>query len=195
MYKRILVPLDGSKLAECALPHAEELIDDRDTAEILLVSVTEQVQARTRAPEAQELYRGSDSPSYQSAGPEVTVTFGKKQRQAQRYLDRIADKLEAKGIKARTEVLFGLLLKRLLPTQSLTWLTSLLCRPTVVPVQAGGLTAVLLTKFSEVVACPCYLSEHLGAYPVYRRTRNGTRALTKSHIAYSGQSGLRVAGC
>jgi nucleotide-binding universal stress UspA family protein len=106
MYKRILVPLDGSKLAECALPHAEELVEDRDTAEILLVSATEQVQARTRAAEARELYRSSDSPSYQSAGPEVTVTFGKKQRQAQKYLDRIADKLEAKGIKARTEVLF-----------------------------------------------------------------------------------------
>jgi nucleotide-binding universal stress UspA family protein len=25
MYKKILVPLDGSKLAECALPHAEEI--------------------------------------------------------------------------------------------------------------------------------------------------------------------------
>lgn len=106
MYSKILVPLDGSKLAECALPHAEELVEGRDTAEILLVSVTERVQAHTRAPEAQELFRGSDSPSYQSAGSEVTVTFGKRQRQAQMYLDRIADKLETKGIRARTEVLF-----------------------------------------------------------------------------------------
>ena len=30
MYKRILVPLDGSKLAECALPHAEELAKNCD---------------------------------------------------------------------------------------------------------------------------------------------------------------------
>ena len=105
MYNKILVPLDGSKLAECALPHAEELVKGCGTAEVILISVTEQVQARTRAPEAQELYRSSDSPAYQSAGPEVTVTFGKKQREAQRYRDGIADKLEAKGIKARTEVL------------------------------------------------------------------------------------------
>jgi nucleotide-binding universal stress UspA family protein len=97
MYNRILVPLDGSRLAECALPHAEELVEDRDRAEILLVSATEQVQARTRAPEARELYH--------SAGPEVTVGFGKKQSEAQRYLGRIAKELETKGIKARTEVL------------------------------------------------------------------------------------------
>ena len=26
MYKKILVPLDGSKLAECALPHVENMV-------------------------------------------------------------------------------------------------------------------------------------------------------------------------
>jgi nucleotide-binding universal stress UspA family protein len=98
MYNKILVPLDGSKLAECALPHAEELVKGCGTAEVILISVTEQVQARTRAPEARELYG--------LAGSDVTVTFGKKQRQAQTYLGRIAKELEAKGTKVRTEVLF-----------------------------------------------------------------------------------------
>ena len=106
MYKKILVPLDGSKLAECALPHAEELAKGCGTEEVTLISVTEQVQGRTRAPEAQELYRSSDRPEFQGAGPEITVIFGKKQRQAQRYLDRIAKAMEAKGIKVHTEVLF-----------------------------------------------------------------------------------------
>ena len=106
MYKKILVPLDGSKLAECALPHAEELAKGCGTKEVMLISVTEQVQGRTRAPEAQELYRSSDRPEFQGVGQEITVTLGKKQNQAQRYLGRIAKKLEAKGIKVRTEVLF-----------------------------------------------------------------------------------------
>lgn len=106
MYKKILVPLDGSKLAECAIPHAEELAKGCNTEEVILVSVTEQVRGRTQAPEAQELYRGSDKPGFQGAGSEVTVTFGKKERQAQRYLGRIAKGLEAKGMKPRTEVLF-----------------------------------------------------------------------------------------
>jgi nucleotide-binding universal stress UspA family protein len=106
MYKKILVPLGGSKLAECALPHAEELAKGCGNGEVMLISVTEQVQGRTRAPEAQELYRASDRPEFQGAGPEITVTFGKKQRQAQRYLDRVAEAMESKGIKVRTEVLF-----------------------------------------------------------------------------------------
>jgi nucleotide-binding universal stress UspA family protein len=107
MYKKILVPLDGSKLAECALSHAEELAKGCGTEQVMLISVTEQVQGRTRAPEAQELYRSSDAPEFQRTGSEITVTFGKKQRQAQRYLDRIAKAMEAKGIKVDTEVLLG----------------------------------------------------------------------------------------
>ena len=43
MYKKVLVPLDGSKLAECALPHAEE-IASKCGAEVMLVSVTERIQ-------------------------------------------------------------------------------------------------------------------------------------------------------
>ena len=106
MYKKILVPLDGSKLAECALPHAEELAKGCGGEEVMLISVTEQVRGRTRAPEAHELYRSTDRPEFQGAGSEIIVTFGKKQNQAQRYLARIAKKLQAKGLKVHTEVLF-----------------------------------------------------------------------------------------
>ena len=125
MYKRILVPLDGSKLAECALPHAEELAKGCDAEEVILISVTKQVRAQTRAPEAYERYHASDDPRVQRAGSEITtsfgrgdnpwvqragseitISFGKKERQAKRYLDRIAKRVEAKGIKVRTEVLF-----------------------------------------------------------------------------------------
>ncbi len=56
MFKKILVPLDGSKLAECALPYVEELARGCGTEEIILISVTEQVRAQVRAPEALELY-------------------------------------------------------------------------------------------------------------------------------------------
>ena len=96
MYKRILVPLDGSKLAECALAHVEALAKGCGTEEVILVSATERVRAQTRAPEARELYH--------AAGPQVTVTFGKKERQAQRYLGRVAKKLEGQGLKVRTDV-------------------------------------------------------------------------------------------
>ncbi|MFW6102252.1 MAG: universal stress protein [Chloroflexota bacterium] len=97
MYKKILVPLDGSKLAECALPHAEVLAKGCDTEKVILVSVTERVQG----------YRAFEDPS-QPLGQRLTPeAFGKKEKQAQRYLGRIAKAMEAKGIKVDTEVLLG----------------------------------------------------------------------------------------
>ena len=43
MYKKIIVPLDGSKLAECVLPHIENIAKGSGTEEIILVTVTERV--------------------------------------------------------------------------------------------------------------------------------------------------------
>jgi nucleotide-binding universal stress UspA family protein len=98
MYKKILVPLDGSKLAECALPHAEGLAKGcSDVAEIVLVSVTERVQGYRPISDASQ-------PMGERLAPEA---IGKKERQAKRYLDRIAKAIEAKGIRVQTEVLLG----------------------------------------------------------------------------------------
>jgi len=96
MYKKILVPLDGSKLAECALPYVEEIAKGCGTEEVILVSVTERVQG----------YRLFDDPRQLQGQRLILEEVGKKQEQAQRYLVRIAKKLTAKGIKVRTEVLF-----------------------------------------------------------------------------------------
>jgi nucleotide-binding universal stress UspA family protein len=62
MYQKILVPLDGSKLAETALPYAETLASGCRTEELILVSVTERVVGRTSAPEMKEVYQSSDRP-------------------------------------------------------------------------------------------------------------------------------------
>ncbi len=109
MYKKIMVPLDGSKLAEVALPHAEALAKGCDTAEVILVSVTERVRGYRAVEGSTESLAGSAGgwgSSMQSPGqrfvPEAT---GKKERQAQRYLDRVAKALTAKGINVSTEVL------------------------------------------------------------------------------------------
>ena len=97
MYKKILVPLDGSKLAECALPHAEELAKGFGTEKVILVSVTERVQG----------YRAFEEPSQPLGQQLVPEAFGKQEEQAQKYLGRIAKAMEAKGIKVSTEVLLG----------------------------------------------------------------------------------------
>jgi nucleotide-binding universal stress UspA family protein len=97
MYKKILVPLDGSKLAECVLPYVEELAKGCNTEKVILASVTERVQG----------YRAFEDPS-QPLGLQLKPEgVGKKEKQAQRYLDRVAKAMEAKGIKVDTEVLLG----------------------------------------------------------------------------------------
>jgi len=97
MYKKILVPLDGSKLAECALPHVEELAKCCDTEKVILVSVTERIKGYSALAD-------SNQPTGRRIVPEAV---GKKEKQAQRYLGRIAKAMEAKGIKVGTEVLLG----------------------------------------------------------------------------------------
>jgi nucleotide-binding universal stress UspA family protein len=97
MYKRILVPLDGSKLAECALPYAEGLAKGCGTEEVILVSVTERVAG----------YRAFEDPSQPLGQRLVPEAAGKKERPAQKYLGRIADGMKTKGIKVDTEVLIG----------------------------------------------------------------------------------------
>ncbi len=97
MIKKIVVPLDGSKLAECALPYAEELASVIPGGQVQLISVTERV-VGFRAVE------DPSSPTEQRLAPEAV---GKMERQANRYLDRIAKGLKAKGLDVQTAVLYG----------------------------------------------------------------------------------------
>ncbi len=96
MIKKIVVPLDGSKLAECALPYAEELAA-KCKADVVLVSVTERVQGF-------RLVEDVSQPTEERLAPEAV---GKMERQAKKYLDRLAKGLEAKGVKVTKEVLLG----------------------------------------------------------------------------------------
>ena len=97
MYEKILVPLDGSERAECVLPHVETLATACEVKEVILVSVTERIVG----------YRVMDDSSQPLGERFVPEEVGKEEKQAQKYLDKIAKTLEAKGIKVRTEVLMG----------------------------------------------------------------------------------------
>jgi nucleotide-binding universal stress UspA family protein len=108
VYEKILVPLDGSKLAECALPYAEALALGCHTGEVILVSVTERIKGfRVLEDSAEPVPTPSRGwlerqPAGDRLIPEAT---GKKQKQAERYLDRTAKAMKAKGINVSTEVL------------------------------------------------------------------------------------------
>jgi nucleotide-binding universal stress UspA family protein len=90
MYKKILVPLDGSELAEKALGHAEELAKAYD-AEIILFQVAPFM------------------PVYEV--PELVTPFivdEKQKEAAERYLTNLTDELKKRGFKVTGKVKTGL---------------------------------------------------------------------------------------
>lgn len=103
MYKKIVVPLDGSKLAESVLPHVESIAKGCSTEEVTLVSVTERI---IGLGQKTIIHTTETIPAVEPV-VRMPVAVGKMQEQAERYLNRIAKRLDKKGIKVRTEVLLG----------------------------------------------------------------------------------------
>lgn len=94
MYKKIMVPLDGSELAECVLPHVETVAGGCNVPEVLLVRIVEPL----------HLLRGAES----RISPEERKRIETDSINVARdYLNRIAERLKEKGLYARPEVIFG----------------------------------------------------------------------------------------
>ena len=113
MYSKIVVPLDGSKLAEVVLPHLEEIIRAFNIKEVMLVSVTEKIKGRLHRADVYEEFV-PEKPAYdaptkitpmqtavfywsRTAAPQdIPVSGGKMARTAADYLCNIAKRLETK---------------------------------------------------------------------------------------------------
>jgi nucleotide-binding universal stress UspA family protein len=97
MIKKILVPLDGSKLAECSLGLVKELATSLKVDEVALVTVTHRTQG----------FRPQEEPG-QQAGPMLTSeAVCSIEEQALKYLSAAAKDLENAGVKVQKEVLCG----------------------------------------------------------------------------------------
>ena len=93
MYKEILVPLDGSELAEAALPHARELAKAFG-ARMTLLTVVEPI---------------SIYPQPGMIGPVVSVAMNiqEEMENAKQYLQKIEENMKAKGLEVRKVVIEG----------------------------------------------------------------------------------------
>jgi nucleotide-binding universal stress UspA family protein len=116
VYSKVVVPLDGSKLAEAVLPHLEEIVKAFKIKEVMLVSVTEKVKGRLPQKEAYEEFvfehERLESPARVTpmqvtmSGPkshsqqDVPLSMGKMAKSAVDYLDKIAAGLD----KLKTDV-------------------------------------------------------------------------------------------
>ena len=121
-YNKILVPLDGSELAETVLPHVEKIARGCAVPQVILVTVTQPVRVKTPKGERIEqlpvkyqssiIYYGT---SMSNIGGEIVpatlmdlpVTIGKMAKTGYNYLARVAQKLKDNGIQVTIAVLIG----------------------------------------------------------------------------------------
>ena len=94
MYAKVMVPLDGSKLAECVLPHLRHLAQSKLVKNIVLVRVVEPVQPAAGG-------------EYVISEEDAKRLNAEHRRDAEDYLQRIASRLKFDGIKVEWKVLFG----------------------------------------------------------------------------------------
>jgi nucleotide-binding universal stress UspA family protein len=94
MYKKILVPLDGSKLAECVLPHVESIAKGCGVQSITFVRVAEPARISASAEEA-GFYSSKAWQQMESDSRAV----------ARRYIDQLGSRIKYDGINVQAEVL------------------------------------------------------------------------------------------
>lgn len=105
MFKKIFVPLDGSAFAETALRHAETLARCFGS-ELILVQVVSGAEHTLFATPPVEYESGHYDPMW-SAHQITAHVPNPLAGQAEEYLHATARKLEAGGLRVRTEVLEG----------------------------------------------------------------------------------------
>lgn len=93
MYEKIMVPLDGSELAECVLPHVEGFIKGCHVSNVVFVRVVEPITAPVG-----NVYVGRE----ESRERESTRKSAVKD-----YLNQIVDRLKHEGTELYSEVLVG----------------------------------------------------------------------------------------
>lgn len=92
MYSKILVPLDGSGLAECALPHVVNLVKDGAAGEVILLNVVHV-----------HIPRGGEAASYF----DIHEVRDNLMTESRRYLEKVQARLASAGIPAKIESLEG----------------------------------------------------------------------------------------
>lgn len=99
MYQHVMIPMDGSKLSECVLPHLEMMAKTCKIPQVTLIHVVTPV-------------RYFDSFNYTGMDPVIPVEQMKSieennAQDAKSYLGEKVKQLEAKGITAKAVVITG----------------------------------------------------------------------------------------
>lgn len=97
MYKKVLVPLDGSKLAECVLPHVEKLAESGMVKEIILLRVCDSPSIAADYPETKD----------KTWDKHVERMTANAQQTCSLYINDVEQSLKDKGFKVKAESSLG----------------------------------------------------------------------------------------
>ncbi len=104
MYKKILVPLDGSERAECVLPHVDGFVTDRRVDTIVFVRVVKPASflsiAKNVDPEV-------EPKEFEKMRKDIELIEGKRKYFAAKYLTEVASRVKQSEINYKTNVLVG----------------------------------------------------------------------------------------
>ena len=102
MYKKIMVPLDGSELAECVLPHVEAIANGCGVGEVVLVRVVEPVTLIYGATtDGGSVFTEEDAERLRKK------TDASNQTAAKDYLNQVAGKVKLGKVKVQKKLLSG----------------------------------------------------------------------------------------
>jgi nucleotide-binding universal stress UspA family protein len=96
MYKKIMVPLDGSKLAECVFPHLETIVKACHAPEVIIVQAVEPLSI----PYGREI-------SQFTTLQQVKAFETHQKVEADRYLKETVARLKKSGVNAKAAVIYG----------------------------------------------------------------------------------------
>src|SRR3972149_6340148 len=99
MYQRIMVPLDGSQLAECVLPHLEAITTGSKVKEIRFVQAVEPFYMRMIT-----AYEGGGYAFNQDLVKQIDE---ENERQARAYLDGVVAGAKYESAQVKAEVVIG----------------------------------------------------------------------------------------
>jgi len=106
MYKKIMVPLDGSVLAECVLPHVDGFVSGCQVETVVFVRVVEPTHYSVISPTA--------NPQFSKTLQENAKMMEEDEKSsAETYLKGVVSRVKQGGLTYKTEVLVGAVADRL----------------------------------------------------------------------------------
>jgi nucleotide-binding universal stress UspA family protein len=97
MYKNILVPLDGSELAECVLPHVESIAKGCETQSVVFLRVVEPL----------PMPSGYDGATYFTK-EDIKKATADARASAEKYLKDLVAKTNYNGVKIQPHLVVGI---------------------------------------------------------------------------------------